>query len=142
MSSDSESYTSSIEIEANDANSQFIMIIAEHKVIFNKSQVPMIKERKEKSLELIRIKYTQIFGKQITRQQLRKKIQNMKNEVKKKTDKMATGNKKIRLKSWENSLLTLMNTEENPVFTKIPGKLCLHADCFSRYRVLGCHAIL
>lgn len=46
----------------------------------------------------------------------------MKNDIKKKVDTNATGNKRIVLKKWENELIDLMNKGTNPVFSKVPGK--------------------
>ncbi|CAH1110711.1 unnamed protein product [Psylliodes chrysocephalus] len=40
-----------------------------------------------------------------------------------KTALKATGNKVIKLKDWEKDLLTIMNKEEKPVFSKVPGAL-------------------
>nr|CAI5852228.1 unnamed protein product [Callosobruchus analis] len=46
----------------------------------------------------------------------------MKNELKKKTDMKATGNKKIILKDWERKLLDIIDNDvENPTFLIIPG---------------------
>lgn len=66
--------------------------------------------------------YQTIYGKSITVKQLKKKIQNMKNELKKKTDMKATGNKKIILKDWERKLLDMIDKDDkNPTLHKIPG---------------------
>nr|CAH7726517.1 unnamed protein product [Callosobruchus chinensis] len=51
--------------------------------------------------------YQTIYGKSIIIGQLKKKIQNIKNELKKKTDMEANGNKKIVLKDWERNFWTL-----------------------------------
>ncbi|CAH1115886.1 unnamed protein product [Psylliodes chrysocephalus] len=49
----------------------------------------------------------------------------MKTELKKKTDKTATGNKKIVLNAWKKQLLALMEGQENPVFQKVPGAMSI-----------------
>ncbi|CAH1110044.1 unnamed protein product [Psylliodes chrysocephalus] len=48
-------------------------------------------------------------------------INNKKTNVKKKTDKNLTGNKKIKLQEWEEEFLKILNYKKNPVFLKIPG---------------------
>nr|CAH7726428.1 unnamed protein product [Callosobruchus chinensis] len=46
----------------------------------------------------------------------------MKNELKKKTDMKATGNKKTILKDWERKLLDIIdNDDTKPTLHKIPG---------------------
>nr|CAI5822608.1 unnamed protein product [Callosobruchus analis] len=46
----------------------------------------------------------------------------MKNEIKRKTDMKATGNKNIILKDWERKLLDIIdNDDKNPTLHKIPG---------------------
>ena len=49
----------------------------------------------------------------------------MKTELKKKSDMNRTGNKKNVLKSWEETLLKLINgtNEKNPTVYRIPGML-------------------
>ncbi|KAG5867107.1 hypothetical protein JTB14_009404 [Gonioctena quinquepunctata] len=70
--------------------------------------------------------YQALFGKSIALKQLKKKVQNMKNELKKNTDKKATGNKKNILKDWENKLLEILDGNvQNPVFHKIPGAVSM-----------------
>jgi hypothetical protein len=48
----------------------------------------------------------------------------MKVEVKKIFDINRTGNRKIVMKPWEKLLLEMLEVENNPVFTRIPGKIC------------------
>lgn len=84
----------SITIENESKQSRFIALLKQYKILFNKSQLPKIKEAKEKSLIEVCDLYMKTFGKELNVKQLKKKIQNMKNEVKKKSDINATGNKK------------------------------------------------
>ncbi|XP_050313670.1 uncharacterized protein LOC126748458 [Anthonomus grandis grandis] len=98
-------------------------ILESYNIIFNKSQVPKIKEQKEQAYKEIHQKYILQIGRDLTEKQLKKKIQNMKIELKKKTDKTATGKRKIVLNAWEKQLLALMEGQENPVFQKVPGAI-------------------
>lgn len=76
----------------NTHNYDFVTLLRNHKILFNKSQVPKIKEAKEKAIQEIVKQYMKTFGKKITPKQVKKKLQNLKNELKNKTDKNATGN--------------------------------------------------
>ncbi|KAK9720989.1 Myb/SANT-like DNA-binding domain [Popillia japonica] len=129
MSSDSENSTSDFlteEVPAKISSNQKLMEILEsYNIIFNKSQVPKIKEKKAQAYKEIHQKYILQIGRDLTEKQLKKKIQNMKTELKKKTDKTATGNKKIVLNAYEKQLLALMEGQENPVFQKVPGALSI-----------------
>jgi hypothetical protein len=49
----------------------------------------------------------------------------MKIEVKKKSYVKATGNKPIKLLSWESGFLKIIDWNENPVYCKIPGASCI-----------------
>lgn len=104
-------------------NCQFVDLISKYKVVLNKSQVPKIKAEKEKAVAEMVKEYGKLFGKEISIKQLQKKIHNMKREVKKKIDKNVTGNKKIVLKDWEKTLISLLEVDKNPVFQKVPGAM-------------------
>ncbi|KAK9730372.1 Myb/SANT-like DNA-binding domain [Popillia japonica] len=134
MSSDSENSTSDFlteEVPAKISSNQKLMEILEsYNIIFNKSQVPKIKEKKAQAYKEIHQKYILQIGRDLTEKQLKKKIQNMKTELKKKTDKTATGNKKIVLNAYEKQLLALMEGQENLVFQKVPGRT--RKPCFSK----------
>ncbi|CAH1099688.1 unnamed protein product [Psylliodes chrysocephalus] len=129
MSSDSENSTSDFlteEVPAKiSSNLKLMEILESYNIIFNKSQVPKIKEKKEQAYREIHQKYILQIGRDLTEKQLKKKIQNMNTELKKKTDKSATGNKKIVLNAWEKQLLVLMEGQENPVFQKVPGAMSI-----------------
>jgi hypothetical protein len=63
------------------------------------------------------------FGENITESKILKKLNNMKTELKKKTDSKVTGNKTVKLKDWEKNLLELLEGKrgENPSMRKVPG---------------------
>ena len=46
----------------------------------------------------------------------------MKARVKKKVDFKATGNKKIKLKKWEQVFLDMIQADSNPTISKVKGK--------------------
>ncbi|KAG8252773.1 hypothetical protein J6590_049320 [Homalodisca vitripennis] len=75
----------------------------------------------KKAWDIICSKYSKATGKIVTPAQLSKMLNNMKTKIKKKTDRTATGNKKMKLKDWEKEFLLLLTQEENPVFKKVPG---------------------
>lgn len=119
--------------EEVDKQLNFVRALKEHKVIFNKSQVPQIKNEKESALQALTEKYEVIFHNSLTTKQVMKKISNMKTEVKKKFDLSRTGNKRISYKPWEKMLIDLLDAEKNPVFAKVPGikqKLGILKFCF------------
>lgn len=97
MSSDSESVES--EVGERSTNFRFVEALANHKVLFNKSQLPRIKEAKENALIIMQESYQVIFGRIVTLKQLKKKIQNMKNELKKRQTRKQQGIKKLFLKT-------------------------------------------
>ena len=49
----------------------------------------------------------------------------MKTTVKKKSNFNATGNKPIKLLSWESDFLKMIDSNENAVYCKIPGASCV-----------------
>lgn len=110
--------------EQNDNSSQlaFVLLIKQEPILLSKSQTPSVKTAKVEALNRF-LKACQVhFGKVFTAEQIRKKINNMKTEIKKKTDMKATGNKKIILKNWEQEFLKLLDTEgTNPSVSSIPG---------------------
>lgn len=99
----------------------FVQLLSEHVIVFEKSRVPKVVQRKKDAWEVITQEYSHGTGKKCTVAQLNKLLINMKSQVKKKTDLKETGNKPIKLKDWEKDLLLLLSQEDNPVFNKVPG---------------------
>ncbi|CAH1959705.1 unnamed protein product [Acanthoscelides obtectus] len=62
-----------------------------------------------------------LSGRAIRVKQLSKKINNMETKIKKETDINKTGNKQIKLKSWEQAFWRLMDGDRNPHLSKIPS---------------------
>ncbi|XP_068081360.1 uncharacterized protein [Anabrus simplex] len=90
-------------------------------VLLSKSQTPSTKTAKLQAVEQLRESCEKNLGRQFTADQVKKGIHNMKTEVKKKSDRNTTGNRKIQLKKWEEELLNLMEGQQNPSFTRVPG---------------------
>ncbi|KAG8250153.1 hypothetical protein J6590_104381 [Homalodisca vitripennis] len=99
----------------------FVRLLSENSVVVEKSKVPSVMCAKKKAWDIICSEYSKATGKIVTPAQLSKMLNNMKTKIKKKTDRTATGNKKIKLKDWEKEFLLLLTQEENPVFKKVPG---------------------
>lgn len=100
----------------------FIKAVKNHSVILDKSMVPEIRKKKMKSLIDIRKNIHDEIGKDISEKQIIKKLTNMKNRLKKKSDTNQTGNRKIVLKDWEVQLLKLLEGDSNPTIVRVNGK--------------------
>ncbi|KAK7871539.1 hypothetical protein R5R35_010342 [Gryllus longicercus] len=101
----------------------FVSILKDHRILFEKSQLPSSRRKKAEALTEAAEKYRLRFGKEITSRQLSKKISNLKDRVKKKTDVLQTGNRKIKLKEWEKDYLKLINGDTNSTVTRIEGAI-------------------
>ena len=113
----------SISVSAEeDKQMCFVILLKEHKVLLEKSQVPAVKAAKQKALRVMLCSYQQNTGVALSEKQLMKKINNVKTELRKKTDLNKTGNRKITLKPWEKLLLELLDYEKNPAFPCLPGE--------------------
>lgn len=100
----------------------FVNILNKNKCLLDKCQTPNSKNMKAKALEEFCQEYTVQCGRKIDGKQVLKRLANMKTRVKQKTDLTRTGNKPIKLLGWEKELMKVVETEENPVYCKIPGK--------------------
>ncbi|KAJ4452041.1 hypothetical protein ANN_03556 [Periplaneta americana] len=67
----------------SDSRARLVTILSKHPMIFNKSQIRMIKGKKEKAWGEIVNEYQQELGKSTSEKQLKKKVQNMKAEFNK-----------------------------------------------------------
>ncbi|CAH1977244.1 unnamed protein product [Acanthoscelides obtectus] len=123
-SSDEESKQPKL-VSDNRAQLVRILQLQNNKIVLNKSMVPKMVSAKETAWMIIReesIKYT---GKNVTIDQLKKLLNNMKSTVKKNTDLSSTGNKPIKLLQWEKDFREILNAEEN---SKIPGAITVGLD--------------
>lgn len=99
--------------------SLFVTLLADHKSLISKSQTPIMKAMKEKDLGLLKCELETNTGKPYDTKQILKRICNMKSKVKKKSDIQRTGNKRIKLLSWETDFLNVLNSDNNPVFRQL-----------------------
>lgn len=114
-----------VEDSADNSRSILVSILKQHNIVLNKSMLPKCVQSKELAWEDIKKAYMESTGKFVTVEQLKKILQNMKSAVKKKTDLTVTGNKPIKLLNWEKEFLELINSEDNPVFKKVPGAISI-----------------
>lgn len=59
----------------------------------------------------------------VTVEQLKRVLNKLKTEVKKKIDKTETGNKRVKLSEWEKDFISILENFENPTLKKVPGAL-------------------
>lgn len=111
-----------------DFNNQenFVRILEKYPVLLNKSQTCSIKTQKLHSMKSFCDDYKQETGKVLNEVQVKKKINNMKTDIKKKADLQKSGNKAIKLKKWEGMLLSLLNSDRNPTISCIPGTFLIN----------------
>jgi hypothetical protein len=110
-------------MEESDEMSIFVQILLKNTIIFSKSQIPLAKDKKAKALKSLCDEYSTSTGKPIDIKQALKKINNLKTRVKLKSDMNRTGNRPIKMLPWEVQLLDGMKVEENPVFSRVKGRL-------------------
>lgn len=124
MSSDASSDGDTFNEDEQDQHepAMFVSLLENCACLFDKSQTPFAKAQKQKAILSLKKGYTINTGKEISDKQVLKKLSNMKARVKRKSDVMRTGNKRIRLANWESDFLKLMNSTENPTLCKVPGK--------------------
>ena len=88
---------SEIDLNEQDISKQkkFVMLLKSKKVLLYKSQLPTIKNKKKEALKTLENEYALSLGTRLTATQLLKKINNMKNEIKKKLTKTPPETKKL-----------------------------------------------
>lgn len=84
-----------------DENLQFVLLIAEHKEVLEKSQVPSLKKKKEEAVQVFIEKWSKLCGKELAPGALLKKVHNLKTRAK------AASVKNIPLSSWQMKILEL-----------------------------------
>ncbi|KAG8272857.1 hypothetical protein J6590_033512 [Homalodisca vitripennis] len=108
-----------------DNRAIFVALLKDFSVVLNKSMLPKVASAKEMAWGCLADQFSKNVGKQTSVGQLKKLLNNMKTAVKKKTDVNATGNKPITLLSWEADFLKISESNENPIYCKIPGASCV-----------------
>lgn len=121
MSDSFDSETSQEIEEVKNEQLCFVNLLEEHKTLFDKRMTPKIKSAKEEALKNLTDKFSRKIGKEMSTKQILKKFNNMKTKIEKIVNTKKTGNKNIKLHSWQKIFYNLWNKEENPVLHKIPG---------------------
>ncbi|KAG8304861.1 hypothetical protein J6590_084395 [Homalodisca vitripennis] len=104
----------------------FISIIKEYPVILEKSNIPSIKNKRNRTIEEIQNRIDNELGLHLDSSQILKKFNNMKSRVKSKADTNKTGNKKVILKPWEEELLNFIEGDtDNPAIVRLKGTVLL-----------------
>ncbi|XP_062711841.1 uncharacterized protein LOC109407288 [Aedes albopictus] len=97
-------------------------------VLLTKNQTPQMKKKKSDAVKEIAMHFLVEKGLDLTEKQIIKKVNNMKSRIKTKTDKKATGNKKISLNPGEQIMYNLLGAEDNPAVTKVNYGISVGAD--------------
>ncbi|XP_065080047.1 uncharacterized protein LOC135702922 [Ochlerotatus camptorhynchus] len=98
------------------------ILISFGKTLLEKSQVPAMKQKKKTAMHEVCIQMLVQHGINMTVRQVMKKINNMKQRIKVKTDRRQTGNRKIILNELERKFFDLMGGVENPSTSKCSCK--------------------
>lgn len=92
-------------------------------VLLQKSQTPTIKQQKKSAVEQLVSNFKQKHKVVYTDGQIYKRLQNIKQRVKTKTDAKRSGNERIILSKAEQILFDLMTQQDNPTIPKVKGKI-------------------
>lgn len=109
--------------EADDKQLVFATMLKDYQILLSKSQVPSVKEKKDKATKEFLAALQEKLTLTLTKGTLSKKISRMKSEVKKKCDLNRTGNKKLLLKSWEKVMAELIGAKTNPSIAQVQVRL-------------------
>lgn len=112
-------------------NDEFVQLLEENKSLFDKSQNPGVQKRKRQSIERIQKKYIEKTNKFVSTQQIRKRICNMKAEVRK---NLRNGNP-MKLKEWHKKVIQLMS-EHDDLVADVTGKLIFTLKRFTASKTL------
>jgi hypothetical protein len=99
----------------------FMDLISNNPIVLEKSQLPVVKEKKMVAYRKIQEVMFSSSGKKYDLKLISKKISNTKTRLRRKADINRTGNKPVKLKEKEKIVLKLMDSENNPVFQKPSG---------------------
>lgn len=113
-----------------DIRAILVALLKDNTVVVNKSMITKIVSIKENAWVCLAEQFSKNIGKETNVAQLKKLLNNMKSAVKKKSASAkfhvsTTGNKPIKLLSWESDFLKIVESNENPVYSKIPGATCV-----------------
>lgn len=123
MSSDSETQFDISLTKAECNRASFVYALKKNSIVLNRSLASTIVAAKEKAWSDIKSDYEKSIGETVPLEKLKRILNNLKTEMKKKIDKKATGNKSINIKTWEKDFIDLLEKYENPTINKVPGAL-------------------
>ncbi|KAG5876872.1 hypothetical protein JTB14_021235 [Gonioctena quinquepunctata] len=126
MSSSDESFSASSQGGRDDNELMFIAnFVKDYPIILNKIQIPSVKTKKEEYLKQMKFEIQNKYGTMMDSEEILNKLNNLKTNIKKKIDRKATGNKKIKLSAAESVIYNIMQggSDENPVSSKVPGNV-------------------
>lgn len=102
------------------SDEQFLKILGEiGKVLLSKSQTPPMKAKKKEAVRDVIDSIEQLYEATLTASQVLKRLQNIKQRAKTKSDARKSGNEKIKLSAAETLMLDLLHQEDNPAISRI-----------------------
>lgn len=99
------------------------------KILLSKSKTPTVKQKKHDAMEALIQYYYANHCAMFTEAQISKRVQNLKQKVKQKTDANKTGNKRINLSKCDEKWFDLMRAQENPTISQVTSKFFIFV-CF------------
>jgi len=110
------------ETDSSDSQLVFVLLLKKYPVLLEKSNIPSVRQQKKITYPTLITELKDKLNNILSERALIKKINNMKYQVKTKSDLNETGNKPIVLLEWEKIFLELVKSKTNPTFSKVPGK--------------------
>lgn len=108
-------------LSVEDKRISFVNALKGNETVLKRSTTTTVMKQKEKAWLSIQQKFESSIGIPTEIEKLKKLLNNIKNDIKKKTDRNQTGNKVIKLRQWEKDFLKILECYEKPVIHKIPG---------------------
>lgn len=103
-----------------DKRLPFVQILKKYPILLEKNATPAANALKDVAMSsLINDCKGILTGEELTPKNLRKRINNLKTDFKKKYDKNATGNRPISQKEWEKVFGELLQENSNPTYHEI-----------------------
>jgi hypothetical protein len=101
----------------------FAQTLSKFPILFEKSQTPQSKRKKDQALNDFSNLYGSQTGNVLNKSKIMKRIANVKHRTKEKIDINKTGNKKIKLTQYENIISELLRKDENPTICQLNGAM-------------------
>lgn len=123
MSSDETFFEPPEPKKTDSKRASFVSALKENTIVLNRSISSSMIAAKDKAWNSIKGKYELSIGEAVTVEQLKRILNNLKTEIKKKIDKNSTGNKRVTLSEWEKDFVNILDKFESPNFKQVPGAL-------------------